>query len=297
MIIGTISFVISVLLFGTNLIVTLNSELKMPILAIAIPTAIVALGLCRFSIRKLDNASTEVSQTIKSYSFWKNATISVLMIALIYVAAIVTAVFIAILTQVNIREEKWYESLMLLFAIFACVLVPLFYLLRKMRNMRKAMKALQKIRSVNTCVVNTTLQYNSTHRSIQEYKMPSECSSEFTRIDPALLEPYDYEQYVAAYLLKHGYKSATVTQKSGDYGVDIVAVNAEGWRVAIQCKRYQGSVGVSAIQEIVTGKEYQGCDLAAVYTTGSYTQQAVNLAKKVHVKLYVMDKEGLRAAN
>ena len=116
-------------------------------------------------------------------------------------------------------------------------------------------------------------------------------------IDPVTLAPYEYEKYVAKYLLEHGYKNATVTQRSGDYGVDILAMNAEGWRIAIQCKRYQGNVGVSAIQEIITGREYYGCDLAAVYTTGSYTQQAIILARKVHVKLYILDKDGLRTAS
>lgn len=112
--------------------------------------------------------------------------------------------------------------------------------------------------------------------------------------DPMTLKPYDYEKYVASKLLERGYKNAEVTQQSADYGVDILAVNPEGWRIAVQCKRYHGSVGISAVQEVLAGREYYNCDLATVYTTGSYTQQAIELARKVHVKLYILDKDGLR---
>lgn len=116
-------------------------------------------------------------------------------------------------------------------------------------------------------------------------------------IDPVNLTPYDYEIFVADTLLKEGYKQAEITQRSGDYGVDVLAVTSDGWRVAIQCKRYHSSVGVTAVQEVITGKEYYECDLAAVYTTGSYTQQAINLARKVHVKLYILDEDGLRTVS
>lgn len=114
-------------------------------------------------------------------------------------------------------------------------------------------------------------------------------------IDPAELEPYEYEKYVAKTLIERGYKNAEVTQQSVDYGVDILAVNPEGWRIAVQCKRYHGSVGISAVQEVLAGREYYNCDLAVVYSTGSYTQQAIELARKVHVKLYILNRDGLRA--
>lgn len=115
--------------------------------------------------------------------------------------------------------------------------------------------------------------------------------------DPSNLPPYEYEKFVAKNLLERGYRNAEVTQQSNDFGADILAVNSEGWRIAIQCKRYHGSVGISAVQEVLTGREYYDCDLAAVYTTGSYTQQAISLARKVHVKLYTLDKDGLRTAS
>ena len=292
MIIGTISFIISVLLFGLSLMLTLGSEPMPPILTVTAPTAIVAIWLCRFSIRKLENASAETTQAVDSYGFGKKAILYILMIALIYFSAFVISVFLVILGQVNVHDENWYTEAILLVSIFACVLVPLFYLVRKMRNMRKVIKARNKTGRVNYRMVNPSVEPELSCSSVDE-----NCIQQPTTTDPTTLAPYEYEKYVAKYLLKHGYKSATVTQQSGDYGVDIIAVNAEGWRIAIQCKRYRGSVGVSAIQEIVTGKEFQGCDLAAVYTTGSYTQQAISLARKVHVKLYTLNKDGLRTVS
>jgi HJR/Mrr/RecB family endonuclease len=48
---------------------------------------------------------------------------------------------------------------------------------------------------------------------------------------------YEFEEYIAKLLIKLGYKSATVTKKSGDFGADIIAVDKNNKRVAVQCKR------------------------------------------------------------
>ncbi|PRX77140.1 restriction endonuclease [Bacillus sp. V-88] len=69
-----------------------------------------------------------------------------------------------------------------------------------------------------------------------------------------LLDGYEFEVYVSNLLEALGFKQATVTQRSGDYGADILGVNGDNERVAIQCKRYKegSNVGVDAIQQIHT---------------------------------------------
>ncbi len=100
------------------------------------------------------------------------------------------------------------------------------------------------------------------------------------------INPYDYEEYVAQYLRANGYTNVYTTKKSGDFGADVIATNPDGLRVCVQCKRFVGSVGVKAIQEIHSAKAYYNCDLACVYTTGDYTPQAFDLAERTGVKLY-----------
>lgn len=42
---------------------------------------------------------------------------------------------------------------------------------------------------------------------------------------------------------------ALLTPALGDFGMDLISTNASGQRVVMQAKRYQGSVGVHAIQK------------------------------------------------
>ena len=62
------------------------------------------------------------------------------------------------------------------------------------------------------------------------------------------MEGHDFEYFCADLLEDHGFKSVEVTRGSGDYGVDVLA-EKEGVTYAVQCKRYDGPVGVKAVQE------------------------------------------------
>ncbi len=99
------------------------------------------------------------------------------------------------------------------------------------------------------------------------------------------IDPYDYEEIVAEHLRAQGYRKVTTTRKSGDFGADVLAIAPNGDKVCIQCKRYSGSVGPKAVQEIYAAKKYYKCDLACVYTTGDYTQAAEKLAESTGVEL------------
>lgn len=97
---------------------------------------------------------------------------------------------------------------------------------------------------------------------------------------------YDYEEQVAKSLRRKGYRNVQVTSKSGDYGADIVATDPHGNRVCIQCKFYQNSVGLAAVQEVVTAKAKYNCTKAAVYTNSQFTKQAKELAFVNDVDLF-----------
>lgn len=98
------------------------------------------------------------------------------------------------------------------------------------------------------------------------------------------MEGFEYEAYVSRILTEQGWK---VWNKgdSGDQGVDVVA-EGFGVIVAIQCKRYQGSVGNSAVQEIYAGRLIIDARArAAVCTNAEYTRSAKQLAAATGVLL------------
>ena len=76
------------------------------------------------------------------------------------------------------------------------------------------------------------------------------------------------------------------TKTTGDYGIDITA-DDDIVRIAIQCKCYHGhSVGNDAVQQVVSGKEFYGCDKAMVVTNSTFTPAAIEQAKKSNVILW-----------
>ena len=59
----------------------------------------------------------------------------------------------------------------------------------------------------------------------------------------------EFENWVAARLRRAGW-DVSMTAATGYYGVDLIAKKS-GQCVAVQCKRYGKSVGVSAVQQVV----------------------------------------------
>ena len=97
------------------------------------------------------------------------------------------------------------------------------------------------------------------------------------------LNGIEFEDYLYNLFEHHSYKVET-TPTSGDYGADLILVK-DKLRIAVQAKCYTGSVGISAVQEALSGKAYYHCDSAWVVTTGSYTTNAIKLANKSSVRL------------
>jgi restriction system protein len=93
----------------------------------------------------------------------------------------------------------------------------------------------------------------------------------------------EFEEFLAGLFRAQGY-AAELTPVTGDYGADLI-LSKDGQRIAVQAKRYVGSVGVSAVQEALSGQSYYQCDTAWVVTTGAFTVNALELAKRSGVKM------------
>jgi restriction system protein len=86
----------------------------------------------------------------------------------------------------------------------------------------------------------------------------------------------EFEDYVAARLRRAGWQ-VTFTPLTGDYGVDLIA-EKDGKSVAIQCKRHGNSVGIAAVQQVVSGSRYHGCTKSIVVSNQEFTRAAKQLA-------------------
>ena len=99
------------------------------------------------------------------------------------------------------------------------------------------------------------------------------------------MEGHDFEYFCADLLEKKGFLEVEVTRGSGDFGVDILA-EKDGMTYAIQCKRYQGPVGVEAVLRTYGGRDYYERMVGVVMTNRYFTAPAVEAAKKLHILLW-----------
>lgn len=102
------------------------------------------------------------------------------------------------------------------------------------------------------------------------------------------MEGLDFEYYCAELLRNRGFIEVEVTKSSGDYGIDILA-EKEGVTYAIQCKRYNGPVGVKAVQEAYAGRDFYDRMVGCVLTNQYFTQPAVDAAQKLKILLWDRD--------
>jgi len=99
------------------------------------------------------------------------------------------------------------------------------------------------------------------------------------------MDGHDFEYYCADVLRDKGFRHVEVTKGSGDFGIDILA-ERNGVTYGVQCKNYDGAVGVHAVQEAYAGKDYYDRMVGAVMTNATYTRGAVQMAEKLNIILW-----------
>ena len=103
-------------------------------------------------------------------------------------------------------------------------------------------------------------------------------------VDVDLMTGVEFEEFLCNYFNTHGY-ICTQTKASGDQGVDLVA-KKDDYVLAIQAKRYTGTVGNHAIMEAVAGTRYYNANQTMVITNSTFTKSAVELAAVNNVILW-----------
>lgn len=101
------------------------------------------------------------------------------------------------------------------------------------------------------------------------------------------MDGYVFEEFLAYLFSDLGYESLA-TQRSNDFGADVMLQHDEG-KIVIQAKRYQDKVGLKAVQEIYAAQAFYKADEAWVITNNYYTQTAKQLAEACEVELLNRD--------
>lgn len=96
---------------------------------------------------------------------------------------------------------------------------------------------------------------------------------------------FQFESQIASALTKDGFVNVQVTEKSGDFGADILA-EKDGVKYVVQCKYYSSSVGVKAVQQVFSSKIHYSAHVAVVATNSIFTKAAKVLAEETGVILW-----------
>lgn len=98
-----------------------------------------------------------------------------------------------------------------------------------------------------------------------------------------------FEEFLGHLFKKRGYQ-VSYTKASGDFGADLILEDRDDV-IAVQAKRYSGTVGVKAVQEIIGALKMYEATQAWVVTNSYFTKQAEKLAETNDV--YLIDRDEL----
>ncbi len=89
----------------------------------------------------------------------------------------------------------------------------------------------------------------------------------------------EFEKFLARLFSRMGYTDLTLTP-TNDQGGDLLCLSPSGARVVIQAKRWKGTVGNSAVQELLGAMLHYDRAEGMVITNSTFTVAACELAKK-----------------
>jgi HJR/Mrr/RecB family endonuclease len=97
----------------------------------------------------------------------------------------------------------------------------------------------------------------------------------------------EFEHWVADLFARAGFQVET-TPATGDHGVDLW-LTCYGRLIAVQCKRWDGSIGEPVIRDLYGAMTAAGAHSACLVTTGSFTAQAQLFSRDKPLHLIGLD--------
>ena len=101
-----------------------------------------------------------------------------------------------------------------------------------------------------------------------------------------------FEEFLCSLFAHEGYRVRRVGT-SHDFGADLLLESRHGV-IAVQAKRYDGAVGIGAVQEVLGAIQYYQAERGIVVTNSTFTASARKLASRSDVELW--DRERLLGA-
>ncbi|RKO68153.1 restriction endonuclease [Desulfofundulus salinus] len=97
----------------------------------------------------------------------------------------------------------------------------------------------------------------------------------------------EFEEFLEKLFQKLGYQTL-LTPEMKDHGADLVIIDQQGRKFAIQAKKLQnyGRVGVNVLGEVTRGQRWYGCHGSIVITNQYFTDQMIEEAKEINVALW-----------
>ncbi|MFG2429668.1 restriction endonuclease [Streptomyces sp. NPDC048590] len=161
-------------------------------------------------------------------------------------------------------------------------------LLRRRRSRRRAARAAAAVVETAYEVVDAALEEQVAAGTVEPTEplwrpLPEDC---------ATMDPYEFEEAVAALCRRDGCPDAEVVGGAGDLGADVVATTPDGRRLVVQCKRYtaDNKVGSQDLQRFGgTCYAVHEADLAVVVTTNDFTAPALEYADRCGILCVGLD--------
>lgn len=119
---------------------------------------------------------------------------------------------------------------------------------------------------------------------VPEQLKPKLADHELLQADVDTLSGTDFERLIALYYRDQGYQVQMVGG-SGDNEVDLILNGKEGYKIAVQCKRWKKNVGNDIVLRLKAGKQVHGCLDALIITTSYFTKDAIAAAEKLNITL------------
>lgn len=117
------------------------------------------------------------------------------------------------------------------------------------------------------------------------FDKPKQIETDISIADTDEMSGIEFESFCMGVLQQNGFENVRMTETTGDYGGDLLAEKDE-IKYVIQCKRYNGSIGINAIQEVVGSREVYHTHVGVVLTNSHFTKNAEILAEKTNVLLW-----------
>lgn len=152
------------------------------------------------------------------------------------------------------------------------------------RKRRRDKKAKKSIRSSGVRQVSTTKAKSSAHNTSAKTPMKKLSDAQILKADVRTLSGTDFERLMELYYIDQGYTVQRVGG-SGDHEVDLILKGKEGYKIAVQCKRWKQDVGNDIVLRLKAGKQVHGCYDAWIVTTSNFTKAAKEAADRLNIKL------------